>query len=204
MPREIRSERTLEAWESWVDQAIRDAQERGEFSNLPGEGQPVQVDRNPLAGDRELGFHVLRNADVLPAWMELARDVSSRLSALDTMLEQSRDRFDRLRQRACRSTTVRPADERGSTVLRWLRGGFPEWRSDHAPLSVGRAERERQDTRARYLQRAAAVDKQIKEYNAALPDDLRWLERPRLLPEHASARFDAACPPITCTADGQR
>lgn len=28
-------------WESWIDRQIRDAQERGEFEDLPGAGQPI-------------------------------------------------------------------------------------------------------------------------------------------------------------------
>lgn len=29
-------------WESWVDQQIREGQERGEFDNLPGHGKPLK------------------------------------------------------------------------------------------------------------------------------------------------------------------
>ena len=28
-------------WESWIDKQIREAEERGEFDNLPGAGQPI-------------------------------------------------------------------------------------------------------------------------------------------------------------------
>ena len=34
------------SWESWVDKQIREAQENGEFDNLPGHGQPLpDIDR---------------------------------------------------------------------------------------------------------------------------------------------------------------
>ncbi len=29
------------AWESWVERKIRESMERGEFDNLPGQGQPL-------------------------------------------------------------------------------------------------------------------------------------------------------------------
>jgi hypothetical protein len=29
------------SWESWIDRQIREAQERGEFDNLPGRGRPI-------------------------------------------------------------------------------------------------------------------------------------------------------------------
>jgi hypothetical protein len=28
-------------WESWIDRQVRDAQDRGEFDDLPGAGQPI-------------------------------------------------------------------------------------------------------------------------------------------------------------------
>ena len=33
--------------ESWIDQQIREAQERGEFDNLPGKGRPLDLTPNP-------------------------------------------------------------------------------------------------------------------------------------------------------------
>ena len=194
---DARPERTLEAWESWVDRAIRDARERGDFNALSGEGKPLRVERNPLAGDRELGFHVLKNADLLPHWMQLAKDVTEGLAALDRYQQQCRERIELLRGRVCRRSKPR-SDERGSTLLRWLRSGFLDWGFGESTLDVEGVERERRHRQARYVERAAALDKQIEEYNAALPNDLRWLERPRLLPDRAAAQFDAACPSVAC------
>jgi len=34
-------------FESWIDRQIREAQERGEFDNLPGAGKPIKGLRNP-------------------------------------------------------------------------------------------------------------------------------------------------------------
>lgn len=34
-------QRTGGTWESWVDRQIREAQERGEFDDLPGKGKPL-------------------------------------------------------------------------------------------------------------------------------------------------------------------
>lgn len=34
-------QRTGRTWESWVDRQIREAQERGEFDDLPGKGKPL-------------------------------------------------------------------------------------------------------------------------------------------------------------------
>jgi hypothetical protein len=38
--------RSLENWESWIERQIREAQERGEFDDLPGRGKPLRsIDR---------------------------------------------------------------------------------------------------------------------------------------------------------------
>lgn len=51
-------------WESWIDQAIREAQERGEFDDLPGRGKPLDLTPNPYAVDvlREIA-RVMGNED---------------------------------------------------------------------------------------------------------------------------------------------
>jgi hypothetical protein len=41
----------VERWESPVDRAIREAQERGEFDNLPGAGKPLRGLGNPEVED---------------------------------------------------------------------------------------------------------------------------------------------------------
>jgi hypothetical protein len=52
----------------------------------------------------------------------------------------------------------------------------------------------RQDMREQYLVRAAAIDKKITAFHAALPRNLWHLERMRLMPEAAASAFDQACP----------
>jgi DnaJ family protein C protein 28 len=62
-------------WESWIDQQIREAQERGEFDHLPGKGRPLDLAPNPHAQDRELAFKVLRDAGYAPEWIELDKAI---------------------------------------------------------------------------------------------------------------------------------
>ena len=192
-PRDMKSDRTPETWDSWVDEAIQDARDRGDFDNLPGEGRPLRVERNLFAGDREMGFHVLKNANLLPRWMELDREISRSVSELDQFCEQSNERLVRLRTRVVRNgdRAKVPARKPRFADLLW---GSERFRSSGRRL-VGwnDVDRERQRLRRRYLERAVAVDKLIQEYNQTLPDEIRWLERGRLLPEQAAARFDAVC-----------
>jgi Domain of unknown function (DUF1992) len=41
--RDSSSNADLPRWESWVEQAISTAQERGDFDNLPGYGQRLKI-----------------------------------------------------------------------------------------------------------------------------------------------------------------
>jgi hypothetical protein len=187
------SDRTLETWDSWVDEAIQDARDRGDFDNLPGEGRPHQVERNPFAGDRELGFHVLKNANLLPRWMELDREISRAVTELDQFCIQSNERLARLRTSVVRNEARAERFARKPRFADLLWGSERFRSSGHRPVGWDDVERERQHLRRRYLERSAAVDKLIQEFNQALPDEIRWLERGRLLPEQAAARFDAVC-----------
>ncbi len=194
----MKSGRTLETWQSWVDEAINDARERGDYDNLPGQGQPIEIESNPLAGEHELGYHVLKNNNMLPHWMALGKELAQSRAELDAFLRQSATRLDRLRERACAQQAVDAGPAKVPVLRRLLfgaRSSEPDAGRGFGPASV---EQDRLITRRQYLERAAIVDKRTQEYNSALSDELRWQERPRLLPQQAEAMFDAACPQVRC------
>jgi DnaJ family protein C protein 28 len=76
-------------WESWVNQQIREAQERGEFENLPGMGQPVDLTPNPFAKGQEIAFKVLQDAGFAPDWIELDKAIRDRLEKARAALSRS-------------------------------------------------------------------------------------------------------------------
>ena len=65
-------------WESLVDKLIRESMERGEFDDLAGSGQPVDLSENPFE-DPELrtAHRLLRNAGFAPAWIEERKDIDA-------------------------------------------------------------------------------------------------------------------------------
>jgi len=87
-------------YESWVDQQIRRAQERGAFDNLRGTGQPLAPDDpniTAFAGDNAMGLKLLKNHEALPAWIELNKEIAADRAACRRILdyyvaEQDRDR----------------------------------------------------------------------------------------------------------------
>lgn len=66
-------------WESWVDQQIREAQERGVFDQLPGRGRPLDLTPNPYSQDQEMAFKILRDAGYAPEWIELDKVIRGKL-----------------------------------------------------------------------------------------------------------------------------
>jgi hypothetical protein len=77
--------RPLSHWESAIDKQIREAQERGDFDNLPGRGRPL--DANAWGqGEWALAHHVLRQAGETLPWISLSRDIEQSEDRLATML----------------------------------------------------------------------------------------------------------------------
>lgn len=62
---------------SIANERIREAQQRGEFDNLPGAGKPLpEVDElSGVPEDLRIGFKMLKNAGVLPEEMQLRKDM---------------------------------------------------------------------------------------------------------------------------------
>jgi len=53
--------------DQWVEKHIKDAQEKGEFDNLPGSGQPLVLDDDSAVPDElRTSYRILKNAGYLP------------------------------------------------------------------------------------------------------------------------------------------
>src|SRR5207247_11231698 len=59
----------------YLSEQIREAQERGAFDNLQGMGKPLNLDDNHYAGDKAMGYNVLRSNGCAPREIDLATDV---------------------------------------------------------------------------------------------------------------------------------
>lgn len=66
-----------EPWGGLVEHKIRQAQARGEFEGLPGQGRPLNLPpENPYEGSWRLAFKLLKDANLLPRWLHL--DIEAR------------------------------------------------------------------------------------------------------------------------------
>lgn len=62
-----------EGWDGLVERRIREAMAAGDFDNLPGQGRPLDLTRNPhLDPSLELAYGLLHNSGYVPEW--IARD----------------------------------------------------------------------------------------------------------------------------------
>jgi hypothetical protein len=96
--------RTPRQWESAVDKQIREAEERGEFDNLPGRGKPLRLEQ--WDAEWGLAFHVLKQAGETLPWIALGQEI-------DAARERLRDFLDRVRSI--------PVEERGRARELYLR-----------------------------------------------------------------------------------
>jgi hypothetical protein len=83
------------AFQKIAEKKIKEAQERGEFDDLPGTGKPLNIeDDSRIPEDLRLAYKVLKNADCLPPELELRKEIRQ----MEDMLEKIPDEKEKYRQ----------------------------------------------------------------------------------------------------------
>lgn len=79
-------------WGRIVEEQIREAEQNGEFDDLAGQGKPLTYDdeETALEGDLKMAHHILKNANALPFWIELDKEIRARQDHCRDLLEQIR------------------------------------------------------------------------------------------------------------------
>jgi hypothetical protein len=179
-------------WNSALDRSIAEAEQRGDFTNLPGHGKPIDFQANPLTGEIDVGLGLLKSAGYAPAWIELDKEIRASLNALAT------SRANTARYLATLSDQPQPHEpEPPATPPRsWWRTLLHGSRSNQAtptstPHPIDRATAHAQALE-RYLAQAKELDRKIADFNSSIPRELWHLERPRLTPNIARRDFEAA------------
>ena len=75
-------------YQDYVEELIQEAQERGDFSNLPGAGKPLQFDDDTYAGDKALGYHLLKSNGFAPTEVELANEIRKERERTEAKLQR--------------------------------------------------------------------------------------------------------------------
>jgi hypothetical protein len=67
-----------------IERRIQEAQNRGEFNDLPGRGEPLQMeDDSGVPEDLRLAYKILKNADCLPPELQLKKEIRQMEDLLD-------------------------------------------------------------------------------------------------------------------------
>jgi DnaJ homologue, subfamily C, member 28, conserved domain len=132
--------------DTWIDRLIRQAQERGDFDNLPGKGKPLKFEDDALEDpDWRLANHLLKNAGFATEWIEADHDIRLALAeARRALLRSRRWRDEQLGQLGQRRDL--PAEQQRDLVAgEWAR-------------AVGR-----------FHEAVRAINKQIDSFNLKAP-----------------------------------
>jgi hypothetical protein len=86
------------SWQSWIDRAIEEAQERGLFDKLAGAGRPINWDDESLVDEEWLmAFRIMREHGFAPEWIELHKEIGEELrKAREAVLRAWQWRQERL------------------------------------------------------------------------------------------------------------
>ena len=119
------------SWDSWIDRAIRDAEQRGEFDDLPGRGKPIpDLDAEYDEAWWVKGLLRRENLSLLPDSLQLelfAQQERARIGALDDEPEVRRQLGDlnaTIKERLMRVTSGPPSRTTLVDVERFV----AEWR----------------------------------------------------------------------------
>lgn len=75
-------------WEDWIEEKIQDAQEKGLFDNLSGQGKPLPQHRNPfLPADQQMAYDLLRDNGYTLPWIEDGREIDARIEKTRRLLQ---------------------------------------------------------------------------------------------------------------------
>ena len=85
----------MHGFEKIIEERIKEAQQKGEFDDLPGRGAPIVLeDDSHVPEDLRLVYKVLKNADCLPPELALKKEIRQ----MEDMLDGIPDEKEKYRQ----------------------------------------------------------------------------------------------------------
>ena len=72
--------------DQWAERHILDAQQKGEFDNLPGSGEPLLLDDDShIPAELRAGYRLLKNAGLLPPELEYRKEAVMLIDLLNSV-----------------------------------------------------------------------------------------------------------------------
>jgi hypothetical protein len=78
----------MKQWETGIDIAIRKAMEAGEFDNLPGQGQPLDLNTNPyVPPEMQLAYKIMKQNGIAPDWIVQSKTLTAKFESWESRLK---------------------------------------------------------------------------------------------------------------------
>ncbi len=78
--------------DQWAERHIRDAQQQGEFDNLPGSGEPLRLDDDSqVPAELRAGYRLLKNAGCLPPELAQRKEALALADLIKTVQQDDPD-----------------------------------------------------------------------------------------------------------------
>ena len=182
-----------------VENAIQEAQREGRFSNLPGRGQPLQIDPSPDAVVNNL----LKEAHVRPEWIEVG-------CRIDALQERTTRHWGQFRQQHASGWQRLTVQGQKQLPAAWRRWWHILWHGSENRLSGNRLHghgdpissfnRRWKVAIARYAALLHETNTQIRRFNRLVPQ--RELQRNIVPLRERLEEFASAFPQAVMHPDG--
>ncbi len=154
-----------------AERKIQDAIEEGAFDNLPGKGKPIVFEDDPLTPSHlRMANRILKNAGVLPEWMQVQQELTQERNALETFRSRA---LQEHRKRFSASADLPPTHPRVVEFSVWHR-----------------------KIRESYLRRLKAVNTGVLKLSLLAPSSVS--SQPSYKLDAEMAAFDAVFPALAC------
>ncbi|MEJ8323183.1 DUF1992 domain-containing protein [Kosakonia sacchari] len=85
--------------DQWAERHILDAQQKGEFDNLPGRGEPLLLDDDShVPAELRAGYRLLKNAGCMPPELEYRKEAVMLIDLVNSVQHEHPD-FQQLHRR---------------------------------------------------------------------------------------------------------
>ena len=102
----------MKQWETGVDIAIRKAMEAGEFNNLPGEGQPLDLNIDPYTpADMQLAHKIMKQNGITPDWIAQSKILAAKLDSWHSRLSAAHKSYSKTNNLSAWQTARAKLDE---------------------------------------------------------------------------------------------
>ena len=151
-------------WSEIVERQILEAQERGEFDDLPGKGKPLDLTGNPFADpDWRVAYKILQDNNFTLDWIELDKEIRAEIKARREQLLQSKCWYERAMAQLGYPESRRAKEERIRIQYTW------------------------EQALESFADQVAQINKKIELLNLKVP--LVNLQRPKILVDEEKLRL---------------